>query len=147
VQDRRDLAVVELQLLGRDVGDDRDLHLLEVRLGAPVVAEGGHLLINGQHFAGIGSTVIGEYRAGDKVSVVVRPEMISTAAPGGEIKSACVEVIVSEVLFSGAVQQIVGQLPDGSHFIAHEQAVKPPPERGSRVSFYWDGSLSWLVSR
>jgi len=111
------------------------------------VAEGGHLLINGQHFAGIGSTVIGEYRAGDKVSVVVRPEMISTAAPGGEIKSACVEVIVSEVLFSGAVQQIVGQLPDGSHFIAHEQAVKPPPERGSRVSFYWDGSLSWLVSR
>ncbi|AYD04785.1 ABC transporter ATP-binding protein [Neorhizobium sp. NCHU2750] len=115
------------------------------------VTEGGALLVNGQRFAGIGPAVIGDYRARDKVSIVVRPEMVSVAASAtttdGESGSASVEAVVSEVLFSGAVQQIVGQLPDGSSFTAHEPALKPPPERGSRVSFHWDGSLSWLVSR
>jgi ABC-type Fe3+/spermidine/putrescine transport system ATPase subunit len=111
------------------------------------VGTGDELLVAGRPFVGIGASVIRERRAGEKVSVVVRPETVTTSAQGGQVQSAAIEAVVTEVLFSGAVQQIVGRLADGSTFVAHEQALKPPPERGSTVIFHWDGSLSWLVAR
>ena len=67
MQDRGELAVVELQLLRRDVGDDRDVDLLEVRLGAPVVGEGGQLVVRadlgvGQRVRPGAQVVIGQVR-------------------------------------------------------------------------------------
>jgi ABC-type Fe3+/spermidine/putrescine transport system ATPase subunit len=111
------------------------------------IAVDGQLLVNGKPFAGIGAGVIGERKAGEKVSVVVRPETVSTAPFDGVVAGAGIEATITEVLFSGAVQQVVGRLGDGSVIVAHEQALKPPPDRGSKVTFSWDGSLSWLVSR
>ncbi len=115
------------------------------------VADGNTLLVHEAPFAGIGADVIGDRQAGDKVSIVVRPETVTTCAlpaEGGQAPSGpAVEATVMEVLFSGPVQQIVGRLADGSTIIAHEQALKASPERGARVLFTWDGSLSSLVSR
>ena len=111
------------------------------------VAEGGRLTIDGRPFDGVPADAARNFNVGDKVSIVVRPELVSTTALDGGAGSASIEATVSEVLFSGAVQQIVGKLPDGSSFVAHEQAITRPPERGSRVRFVWDGSLSWLVAR
>ncbi len=111
------------------------------------VAQGGKLTIGGRVVDGVPADAARDFQTGDKVSIVVRPELVSTAALDRGAGSASIEATVSEVLFSGAVQQIVGTLPDGSSFVAHEQAITPPPERGSRVRFVWDGSLSWLVAR
>ncbi|NGO65911.1 ABC transporter ATP-binding protein [Rhizobium daejeonense] len=111
------------------------------------IAAGGQLLVNGKPFTGIGAEVIGERKVGEKVSVVVRPETVSTSPSEGIANGPAIEATITEVLFSGAVQQVVGRFDDGSTIVAHEQALKPPPDRGSKAIFSWDGSLSWLVSR
>lgn len=105
------------------------------------------LLLDGKMIKGIAPEVIGDRSKGDKVAVVVRPETVASVPVGSPVKDAAIEGTVEEVLFSGAVQQVVARLSDGSTFVAHEQALKPPPERGSKVIFHWDSALSWLVSR
>ena len=61
VHDHRDLAVVELQLLCGCVGDHRNVHTGEIRLGAPVVTERGQRVMRPD--LGIGERV----RAGAEV--------------------------------------------------------------------------------
>ncbi|WP_312413034.1 ABC transporter ATP-binding protein [Shinella sp.] len=107
----------------------------------------GALLFGGLPLRGLAPDAVTDRAIGDKVSLVVRPECVATSPLSSEAPGPAVEAVVTEVLFSGAVQQIVGRLADGSLFVAHEQGLKPPPERGSTVLFHWDGSLSWLVAR
>jgi len=77
----------------------------------------------------------------------VRPETVSALSPGARAPDtdARVEAVVTEVLFSGAVQQIVGNLADGSTVVAHQPASQTVPQRGSTATFHWDGSHCWLV--
>jgi ABC-type Fe3+/spermidine/putrescine transport system ATPase subunit len=105
------------------------------------------LTVHGRSFSGFGPDVVGGRQTGEKVSVVVRPETVVTAPLRDGLTGPFVEATVVEILFSGAVQQIVGRLYDDGTIVAHEQALKPPPERGSLVAFSWDGTSSWLVSR
>ncbi|QRM57682.1 ABC transporter ATP-binding protein [Sinorhizobium sp. BG8] len=116
-------------------------NLIDTEVGA-----GGALLWRGTALAGVSAELVGARPVGSKVSLVVRPEIVSTA-PAPAAGSCRLEAEVTEVLFSGAVQQIVGRLPDGATIVAHEPALGEPPVRGTRVTFSWDGSRSWLVDR
>lgn len=109
------------------------------------IGPSGTLLVNGKFLAEMPADIIGTRPVGSAVCVVVRPEILSTSGTGGN--EIGIEAVVTEVLFSGAVQQIVGRLPDGKILVAHESALRPSLNRGQTVTFSWDKTLSWLVDR
>ncbi|QWW71402.1 ABC transporter ATP-binding protein [Rhizobium sp. WYJ-E13] len=109
------------------------------------VGPAGSLLINGKPLAEMPADIIGARPVGSAVSIVVRPEILSTSAVGEN--DLGVQAVVTEVLFSGPVQQIVGRLADGKTLVAHESALKPSLTRGETVTFSWNKTLSWLVDR
>lgn len=82
---------------------------------------------------------------GARVALVVRPETIAVGAVAPAHHDCRVEARVDEIMFSGAVQQITGHLPDGTRLTAHQSAALPAPERGAAAIFSWPGQLVWLV--
>jgi len=109
------------------------------------VGPAGSLLINGNPLAEMPTDIIGTRPVGSAVSIVVRPEILSTSVVGED--DLGVQAVVAEVLFFGPVQQIVGRLADGKTLVAHESALKPSLTRGETVTFSWNKALSWLVDR
>jgi hypothetical protein len=76
---------------------------------------------------------------------VVRPETIAVGATAPESHDGRIEARIEEIMFSGAVQQIVGHLPDGRRITAHQSAALPAPERGANAIFSWPSQSVWLV--
>ena len=83
--------------------------------------------------------------AGAAVALVVRPETVAVGAAAPEAHDCRIEARVEEIMFSGAVQQIVGRLPDGRTVSAHQGAALPTPERGANAVFSWPSQSVWLV--
>ncbi len=116
-------------------------NLLDGRL-----VEAGGIELDG---LGLTLAVSDAQRAGRKaparVALVVRPETVAVGpqVPAGH--ECRIEAQVEEIMFSGAVQQIVGRLPDGRRIAAHQSAALPAPERGARAIFSWPGQSVWLV--
>ncbi|MDQ0348290.1 ABC transporter ATP-binding protein [Ancylobacter vacuolatus] len=87
----------------------------------------------------------GGRQSGAAIALVVRPETIAVGATAPESHDGRVEAQVEEIMFSGAVQQIVGRLPDGRRITAHQSAALPAPERGTTAVFSWPSQSVWLV--
>ena len=83
------------------------------------------------------------FAPGAHVALVVRPEVMSV---GQSMNGCSIIAEVEEVLFSGAVQQVIGRLADGSRIVAHQNALLASPSRGARVPFTWDATATWIVA-
>ncbi len=82
---------------------------------------------------------------GGKICIAIRPEVISVNAHPPANGDCFVEVMVEEVLFSGAMQHAVGRLADGTQIVSHQSALLPAPERGRKAFFCWTPDTSWVV--
>ena len=116
-------------------------NLIDARIGPGrrAEAEGLPLAVD------LGEAQLGGRGEGARVAMVVRPETIVVGADAPEGHDCRIEATVDEIMFSGAMQQIVGHLADGRRIAAHQSAALPVPERGRPAVFSWPGQSVWLV--
>ncbi len=88
---------------------------------------------------------IGARQPGARVALVVRPETVTVGSVPAGSSDFHLDAVVEELLFSGAITQIVGRLPDGRRLVAHQSAALDPPERGRPATFSWPTQAVWLV--
>nr|WP_319496904.1 ABC transporter ATP-binding protein [uncultured Cohaesibacter sp.] len=113
------------------------------------VGDNQMLLVRDAPFKGIGAELVEGRAKGQRLSIVVRPEVVVTdPLEAAERPDHCgLQATVEEVLFSGASLRIVGRLDNGAEFAAHESAQKAVPARGQRLRFSWPSATSWIVDR
>lgn len=104
-------------------------------------ADGG-ILHEGARLTGLPADLAAGHAPGAAFCLVVRPEAMRAGMTG----DCHVMAEVEETLFSGAVQQVIGRMADGSRIVAHQNALLAPPARGARIPFAWDAAATWAVA-
>ena len=87
-------------------------------------------------------------RAGETVTITVRPEWIKLAAEEPDAQASHVGVTVVDVVYLGSVTQMIAELRTGERLTVHrlnDEVGATDPRPGDRVSLRWAAEHSFVI--
>ncbi|SNB71166.1 spermidine/putrescine transport system ATP-binding protein [Arboricoccus pini] len=118
-----------------------DANLFEATLTAGQGAKATHLPLT----MSLDASRLQGREEGCPIVLVIRPETVAAGETPPPDHDCRIEAEVEEIMFSGALLQIVGRLSNGRSIRAHQSAALPAPERGHKTGFSWSSRSAWVV--